>query len=70
MYTNEQLNKMYPVDNGIKPGNKQNEFNMKMYIFGKKLWRCPKGCGTREVTTREYIRMVKDWKMGKSIEYE
>lgn len=70
MYSNDQLDKMYPVDDDIKPGNKQNEFNMKMFIYGKKLWRCPKGCGTREVTTREFIRMVGDFKLGRYIEYE
>ncbi len=70
MYSNEQLKIMYPVNDNIKPGDKQNDHNMKMYIYGKKLWRCPKGCGVREVTTREFIRMIKDFKIGKSIEYE
>ena len=70
MYSNETLNIMYPVDDNIRPGNKQNDFNMRLYIYGKKLWRCPKGCGVREVTTREFIRMVADFKLGRYIEYE
>lgn len=70
MYTNEQLDKMYPVDDGWKIGQKQNDNNMKLYIYGKKLWKCPKCGKIREVTNKELIRMVADFKMGRSIEYE
>lgn len=70
MYTNEELKIMYPVDDNIRLGNKRNDFNMKMYIYGKKLWICPVHGKSREITTKEFIRMVADFKMGKSIEYE
>ena len=70
MYSNEQLDKMYPVDDMIKPFNKQNDFNMTMFVYGKKLWRCPKGCGVRKLTITEFIRTATDFKLGRSIEYE
>lgn len=70
MYTNEQLDKMYPVNEGFRIGQLQNDNNMKLYLYGKKLWKCPK-CGKfKETSIKETVRMVADFKMGRSIEYE
>ena len=70
MYTNEQLDKMYPLNDGFKIGNVQNDNNMKLYLYGKKLWKCPKCRKSKELSIKETVRMIADFKMGRSIEYE
>ena len=70
MYTNEQLDKLYPVDDSWKIGNVQNDNNMKLYLYGKKLWKCPKCGKSKELSVIETIRMATDFKIGRSIEYE
>ena len=70
MYTNKQLEEMYPVAEGFKFGNVENDNNMTLYLYGKKLWKCPKCGKIKELSIKETIRMVADFKLGRSIEYE
>ena len=70
MYDNETLDRMYPLDDGFKIGNVRNDNNMKLYLYGKKLWKCPKCGKSKELSIKETVRMVADFKMGRSIEYE
>ena len=67
MYTNEQLEEMFPVENKIKIGNYKQDTFMKMYMDCKKLWICPNCELKKELSFLEYVRIVIDYLRGSAL---
>ena len=62
-YTNEYLNRNYPVD----LSNPNHKFHMKMHRYSKRCWDCPK-CGKRvELKILKYALVILDNLLGRYI---
>jgi len=67
MFSNEQLNAMYPVSDK-KVMDAENDNNMRMQMFSKRLWRCPL-CGLKkELNNKEFMRIMLDFKRRRYLE--
>lgn len=65
-YSNEYLNRNYPVD----PSNPNHRDNMKFHRFSKRLWDCPI-CRIRyELSFIQYVLIIIDNLLGRYIKYE